>query len=173
MVVVVTTTVIVVLMVKDGGVGGAVVLTTTVAIAVVEKQTSFGVGSNNMEEEIDRERFASTELKNSENPKLLSKAAGKKSCSIFRVPPSLIEVNGKAYQPRIVSIGPYHRAQPRLNMIEEHKWRYLGSLLSRTHTIGLSLEDLFKARECYSETIHLARLSRLHRNDDPRRVFHH
>ncbi|TKY62025.1 UPF0481 protein [Spatholobus suberectus] len=112
---------------------------------------------------IDRERLATMELKLSENPKLLSKAAGNRSCCIFRVPQSLIEANGKAYQPRIVSIGPYHRGQPRLNMIEEHKWRYLGSLLSRTHTTGLSLEDLFKAiapleseaRECYSESIHL------------------
>ena len=112
---------------------------------------------------IDRERLASMELKISENPKFLCKAAGKRSCCIFRVPQSLVEVNGKAYQPRIVSIGPYHRNQPRLNMIEEHKWRYLGSLLSRTNTIGFVLEDLFKAiapleseaRECYSETINL------------------
>ncbi|XP_014495018.1 UPF0481 protein At3g47200 [Vigna radiata var. radiata] len=112
---------------------------------------------------IDRERLASMELKISENPKLLSKSAGKRSCCIFRVPQSLIEVNGKAYQPRIVSIGPYHRAQPRLNMIEEHKWRYLGSLLNRTKTKAFGLDDLFKAlapleseaRECYSETIPL------------------
>lgn len=115
---------------------------------------------------VDTERLASMQLKISENPKLLSKAAGRKSCCIFRVPQSLIEVNGKAYQPRIVSIGPYHRGQPRLNMIEEHKWRYLGSLLSRTQTNnnnnkGLGLEDFLKAiapleneaRECYSETI--------------------
>ncbi|KHN18738.1 UPF0481 protein [Glycine soja] len=88
---------------------------------------------------IDRERLASMELKISENPKFLCKAAGKRSCCIFRVPQSLVEVNGKAYQPRIVSIGPYHRNQPRLNMIEEHKWRYLES----------------EARECYSETINL------------------
>ncbi|XP_027352324.1 UPF0481 protein At3g47200 [Abrus precatorius] len=113
--------------------------------------------------QVDTERLASMELKIAEDPKLLSKAAGKRSCCIFRVPQSLIEVNGKAYQPRIVSIGPYHRGQPRLNMIEEHKWRYLRSLLSRTQSKGLSLEDLLKAiaplesqaRESYSETIHL------------------
>ncbi|CAJ1887169.1 unnamed protein product [Sphenostylis stenocarpa] len=112
---------------------------------------------------IDRERLGSMELKISENPKLLSKSAGKGLCCILRVPRSLIEANGKAYQPRIVSIGPYHRAQPRLSMIEEHKWCYLGSLLNRTKTKGLGLEDLFKAivpleyeaRECYSETINL------------------
>lgn len=113
-----------------------------------------GSKSNQSKEEVNHqvidvwkvytERLASMHLKISENPKLLS----------------LIEVNGKAYQPRIVSIGPYHRGQPRLNMIEEHKWRYLGSLLSRT---GLPLEEFLKsiaplekeARECYSETIQL------------------
>ncbi|KAK7284899.1 hypothetical protein RJT34_19653 [Clitoria ternatea] len=113
--------------------------------------------------EVDKEMLASMELKISQNPKLLSKVAGNKSCSIFRVPQGLAEVNGKAYQPRIVSIGPYHRGQPRLNMIEEHKWRYLGSLLSRTQHKGLTLEDLVKsitplesqARDCYSETINL------------------
>ncbi|KAK7244955.1 hypothetical protein RIF29_39784 [Crotalaria pallida] len=109
---------------------------------------------------IDEEKLASMHLKISEDPKLLSKAAGKSSCCIFRVPQGLIDANGKAYQPHIVSIGPYHRGQKRLNMIEEHKWRYLGSLISRTK---LSLEDLLKAiapleietRECYSETIPL------------------
>ncbi|XP_054803280.1 UPF0481 protein At3g47200 [Prosopis cineraria] len=112
---------------------------------------------------VDEERLASM-LKNiSQDPKLLSKTAGKKSCCIFRAPTSLADVNGKVYQPRIASIGPYHLAQPRLNMIQEHKWRYLGSLLSRTHVQGLGLEDYLKAiapveseaRDCYSESIPL------------------
>ncbi|OMO57031.1 hypothetical protein COLO4_35513 [Corchorus olitorius] len=49
-------------------------------------------------------------------------------------------------------------------MIEEHKWRYLGSQLSRIQTKGLALEDLLKAihpleikaRDCYSEAINLS-----------------
>jgi hypothetical protein len=109
---------------------------------------------------IDTEKLASMQNKILENPKLLRKSAGKTSCCIFKIPQSLIESNGKAYQPRIVSIGPYHRGQPRLNMIEEHKYRYLGSLLKRTQ---LPLEEFLKAiapleneaRECYSETIQL------------------
>ena len=48
-------------------------------------------------------------------------------------------------------------------MIEEHKWRFLGGLLNRTRDKGLGLEDYLqaiqpleaRARECYSETIHL------------------
>ncbi|KAF7804332.1 UPF0481 protein [Senna tora] len=112
---------------------------------------------------VDEERLGWMQQKISQDPKLLSKAAGQKSCCIFRVPSSLVEVNGRAYQPRIVSIGPYHHSQPRLNMIQEHKWRYLASLLSRTHPIGLSLDHYLKAiapleaqaRQCYSEIIPL------------------
>ncbi|KAF5473606.1 hypothetical protein F2P56_010206 [Juglans regia] len=97
-------------------------------------------------------------------PQLLSTAAGKSSCCIFRVPQSFVEINGgNSYHPRIVSIGPYHRGKPHLQMIEEHKWRYLRSLLSRTQTMGISLENYFQsihplekdARDSYSETIHL------------------
>ncbi|RHN48636.1 hypothetical protein MtrunA17_Chr7g0265891 [Medicago truncatula] len=109
---------------------------------------------------VDNERLASLQHKISENPKLLSKSAGKISCCIFKVPQTFVEANVKAYHPRIVSIGPYHRGQPRLNMIEEHKYLYLGSLLTRTQ---LPLEEVLKAislleneaRECYSETIQL------------------
>ncbi|XP_010272333.2 PREDICTED: UPF0481 protein At3g47200-like [Nelumbo nucifera] len=99
----------------------------------------------------------------SRTPWLLKSSAGRRSCCIFRVPQSLIDVNGKAYQPHIVSIGPYHHGESQLKMIEEHKWRFLGSLLSRTESKGLGLEDYVrtvksleeKARECYSETIGL------------------
>ncbi|XP_050380408.1 UPF0481 protein At3g47200 [Argentina anserina] len=128
--------------------------------------------------EINSNHLASMYQKIAEPPRLLSNAAGKPSCSIFRVPQSLLEINGKSYQPHIVSIGPFHRGEPHLRMIEEHKWRYLGSLLSRTEPQGLTLGSLLsrtepqgltlqhylksiepmeaRARECYSETIHLS-----------------
>ncbi|XVE98904.1 hypothetical protein REPUB_Repub03eG0148800 [Reevesia pubescens] len=113
--------------------------------------------------EIDKDRIAYMQKQICEPPRLLSKEAGRSSCCIFRVPQSLVEINGKSYQPRIVSIGPYHRGQANLKMIEEHKWRYLGSLLDRIRSKGLGLEDLLKAvhplemevRDCYSEAIHL------------------
>ncbi|XP_015901943.1 UPF0481 protein At3g47200 [Ziziphus jujuba] len=113
--------------------------------------------------EVDNDRLSSMEQRITESPRLLGKFAGKSSCCIFRVPQSLVEVNGKAYEPHIVSIGPYNHGQPQFKMIEEHKWRYLGSLLSRTKPKGLELKDYFKAiadleveaRECYSQTIHL------------------
>ncbi|KAJ8899566.1 hypothetical protein K2173_018540 [Erythroxylum novogranatense] len=113
--------------------------------------------------EVNKDRLDLMKQKISEPPKLLTKAAGKNSCCIFRVPQSFIDINGKSYQPHIVSIGPFHRGEEHLKMIEEHKWRYLGSVLSRIQNMGLKLEDLLKAvkplemkaRECYSETIHL------------------
>ena len=114
--------------------------------------------------EVSKDRLALMHRKISEPPRLLSTAAGKHSCCIFRVPQSLVEVNGKIYAPHIVSVGPYRRGEPQLRMIEEHKWRYLGSLVSRTeHAKGLKLENLMKsmaemedrARECYSEAIQL------------------
>ncbi|EOY32185.1 Uncharacterized protein TCM_039778 [Theobroma cacao] len=113
--------------------------------------------------EINKDRIACMQKQISEPPRLLSKAAGRSSCCIFRVPQSLVEVNGRSYQPRIVSIGPFHRGSAQLKMIEEHKWRYLGSLLNRIQSKGLGLEDLLKAvqplemkaKDCYSEAIHL------------------
>lgn len=101
-----------------------------------------------------------------DTPRILSRSAGKSSCCIFKVPQSLIDINGRCYQPHIVSVGPFHHGDPRLRMIEEHKWRFLGTLLKRTQQAakGLSLEDFLRAaqpleaeaRECYSATIHFS-----------------
>ncbi|XP_015582714.2 UPF0481 protein At3g47200 isoform X1 [Ricinus communis] len=107
------------------------------------------------------EWLASLEDKISKMPKLLNKTAGKSSCCIFRVPKSLAQINEKAYQPHIVSIGPYHHGNDQFQMIEEHKWRFLGAVLTRTKAKDISLDDFFKAiapkeeeiRECYSENI--------------------
>ncbi|KDP34695.1 hypothetical protein JCGZ_10900 [Jatropha curcas] len=109
----------------------------------------------------DQEWLASMEKKIMQMPKLLNKSAGKSSCCIFRIPQSLVEINEKAYQPHIVSIGPYHHGKEQLKMIQEHKGRFLGSVLARTQKHGVCLSDFYKAiasmeeriRECYSENI--------------------
>ncbi|PIN16817.1 hypothetical protein CDL12_10519 [Handroanthus impetiginosus] len=111
--------------------------------------------------QVDKERLTSMQEKMADSPRILLHSSGKSSCSIFRVPQSLVEINGRCYQPYVVSIGPYHHGDPRLRMIEEHKWRFLGSLLKRIESKGLKLEDLLesvhplesKARECYSANI--------------------
>ncbi|XVF69110.1 hypothetical protein PTKIN_Ptkin11bG0054400 [Pterospermum kingtungense] len=97
-------------------------------------------------------------------PKLLDKLAGREACCIFKVPQSLVQINEKAYHPEIVSIGPYHYGKEHLEMIQEHKGRYLGAFLDQIgeeHRVGLN--NLFQAiapmeqriRDCYSETIGL------------------
>ncbi|CAL5424058.1 unnamed protein product [Camellia sinensis] len=96
-----------------------------------------------------------------QNPTLLNKSAGNKSCCIFRVPQSLIEINKKAYQPQIVSIGPFHHGKPHLEMIEQHKCRFLGELLARSPPNSPKLDQYLKAvasiesliRMSYSEHI--------------------
>uniref|UniRef100_A0A803MQK2 Uncharacterized protein n=1 Tax=Chenopodium quinoa TaxID=63459 RepID=A0A803MQK2_CHEQI len=92
---------------------------------------------------IDNFRLALINQKINTPPKILSKAAGRATCSIFKVPKSFNDVNGKLYQPQIISIGPFHHNQPHLQMMEEHKYHYLGQLLGRvTH---LTLPNLFNA----------------------------
>ena len=113
--------------------------------------------------DVNNDRLNLMRQKISDPPKLLTKAAASSSCCIFKVPQRFIDINGKSYQPHIVSVGPYHHGEPRLRMIEEHKWVYLGGMLSRTQDSGLDLEVLLKAiqplemkaRECYSQIIHL------------------
>ncbi|KAJ0778319.1 hypothetical protein HanLR1_Chr02g0070361 [Helianthus annuus] len=95
-----------------------------------------------------------------ESPKLLNMLAGKSSCCIYRVPRSLDEIKKEAYQPRIVSIGPYHSGNKDLEMIQEHKGRFLDYMITRT---GKSLSVFMniivpldnEIRESYSEYIDL------------------
>ncbi|KAK1426020.1 hypothetical protein QVD17_14687 [Tagetes erecta] len=111
--------------------------------------------------EINSNRLAEMHRKLAEAPKLLSVVAGRSTCSIFKVPQTLVDINGKSYGPQIVSVGPFHHGQPHLEMIEEHKWRFLHQLLNRTKAKGMVLEDFLRAmqplevmaRESYSVTI--------------------
>ncbi|KAF8395369.1 hypothetical protein HHK36_019315 [Tetracentron sinense] len=79
--------------------------------------------------------------------------------SIFRVPQSIAGISNKAYQPELVSIGPYYRNRDNLIPFEEHKWRLTFSLFSRSPRLKVAdyvklMKDVEeKARECYSEVI--------------------
>ncbi|GKU99418.1 hypothetical protein SLEP1_g12273 [Rubroshorea leprosula] len=80
---------------------------------------------------------------------------------ILRVPHQLFEVNKKAYEPYVVSIGPYHRGKDHLKEMEEQKVRCLYRLLHWTNEnveIYLSaIKDMAKeARNCYSEPLDIS-----------------
>ncbi|XP_059449438.1 uncharacterized protein LOC132180578 [Corylus avellana] len=87
-------------------------------------------------------------------------------CCIYRVPEQLCKVNGEAYTPKLVSIGPFHHGNDELKDMEKHKQRYLMDFLFRTQKSQKDLNDTdkillallkiiedneIKIRHCYSE----------------------
>ncbi|KAK3408146.1 hypothetical protein EUGRSUZ_J00441 [Eucalyptus grandis] len=94
----------------------------------------------------------------SQQPTYLRQSAGDSCCCIFRVPPTLKELNPKAYKPHIVSIGPYHHGSECVKMIEQHKARFFQALLERTGSSGgqyftaIALKEK-EIRDCYSESL--------------------
>ncbi|KAL3719665.1 hypothetical protein ACJRO7_004617 [Eucalyptus globulus] len=62
--------------------------------------------------------------------------------SIYKVRPCIANLNSKAYQPQVVSFGPYHHGKDCLHPMEEHKRRALRHFLKRS---GKPLECFFKS----------------------------
>ncbi|KAG8369627.1 hypothetical protein BUALT_Bualt14G0033300 [Buddleja alternifolia] len=92
--------------------------------------------------------------------KLTQLSMAQSECTIYRVHRHLRSVNDKAYEPEVIAIGPYHRDKDNLKMMEEHKLRYLQSLLrhknenlERYVSVIEPLEE--QARKCYAEPISL------------------
>ncbi|KAG8048673.1 hypothetical protein GUJ93_ZPchr0009g1908 [Zizania palustris] len=52
--------------------------------------------------------------------------------SIYRVPACIKDLNRRAYQPQVVSLGPFHHGEPNLLPMEEHKRRALLHFLRRS-----------------------------------------
>ncbi|MFQ6671197.1 hypothetical protein Gotur_035809 [Gossypium turneri] len=82
------------------------------------------------------------------------------STIIFKVPHRLLEVNEKAYEPNVISIGPYHSRKPHLARMEDFKKRWFQKFVEKPHlgidqfreTIRPLLE---KIRNCYEQPLHL------------------
>ncbi|CAL4956166.1 unnamed protein product [Urochloa decumbens] len=85
------------------------------------------------------------------------KTKGEQPFTIFRVPAYVRDANRTAYEPRMVSIGPYYHGAAALGAMDDHKRRCLHDLLSRNAAVSSSvliqemrsLEE--RARACYSE----------------------
>ena len=81
-------------------------------------------------------------------------------CCIYRVPYRLRKLNEESYTPKVVSIGPFHQGNRRLQTMENKKVRCLNSFLKR---VELNLEDLVstikqlegRTRGYYGEIIQL------------------
>ncbi|KAJ4883662.1 hypothetical protein Rs2_33755 [Raphanus sativus] len=79
------------------------------------------------------------------DPKLLRESAGSESCCIVRIPHSLALINLKAYEPKIVSIGPYHHGKEHLKMAQQHKRRFLRFLVTKVQENGTDPQELVNA----------------------------
>ncbi|KAF7849867.1 hypothetical protein BT93_L0183 [Corymbia citriodora subsp. variegata] len=66
-----------------------------------------------------------------------------KCLSIYKVPPYITDLNPNAYQPQVISFGPYHHNEFRLHPMEGHKHRALLHFLKRSG----------KSFECFLESL--------------------
>ncbi|KAK6144238.1 hypothetical protein DH2020_021058 [Rehmannia glutinosa] len=82
--------------------------------------------------------------------------------TIYRVDEDLRHGSEKLYDPKILSIGPFHHKKDYLHKMQHHKFKYLNCLLKRRressvdkYVKAMRLLDE-KARKCYAETVDLS-----------------
>lgn len=73
--------------------------------------------------------------------------------SIYRVPKLIKDMNSKAYQPQLVSLGPFHHGNSNLLPMEEHKRR---ALVHRVKRSGKPLQDFIAAVEEVADKLEAA-----------------
>nr|XP_043617287.1 UPF0481 protein At3g47200-like [Erigeron canadensis] len=87
--------------------------------------------------------------------------------SIYRVPDRLRAVEPKAYEPNIVSIGPYHHGAYRLQAMAKTKWDFFRRIFHSTNPNRPNLKQVVdqvkqmehEARGCYSEELKISSLN--------------
>ena len=85
----------------------------------------------------------------------------KASSTIFKVPPHIRDLKPNAYEPTIISFGPYHHGNERLKAMQRQKWHYLEDLLKRFPNknwkgcLGAVTEIEGEARRYYQEPLNL------------------
>uniref|UniRef100_A0A6N2LM33 Uncharacterized protein n=1 Tax=Salix viminalis TaxID=40686 RepID=A0A6N2LM33_SALVM len=80
-------------------------------------------------------------------------------CCIYRVPKPLRNVKSKAYDPLLISIGPLHHGNERLEAMEKEKLKYFKKLTERDGMDEKKMRDIMisiknqeeRLRHCYSE----------------------
>ncbi|XP_058077031.1 UPF0481 protein At3g47200-like [Magnolia sinica] len=113
----------------------------------------------NIEEEKDHDAWLNSMT--SKVQSIGSRPSQTDPCTIYRVPSSIRQGDTNAYEPQIVSIGPYHQAKQSLQAMQEHKWHHLHALISqnRDHSLADYVKEIHplehRARSCYSENIKL------------------
>ncbi|KAJ4782332.1 hypothetical protein LUZ62_021327 [Rhynchospora pubera] len=81
--------------------------------------------------------------------------------TIFRLPAWFHQIDKELCEPKIVSLGPFHRGKESLRAMEEHKWSTLRDFLARNMNVEFEvyLREMrlleARARECYSETVNM------------------
>ncbi|KAG2664716.1 hypothetical protein I3760_16G096800 [Carya illinoinensis] len=80
------------------------------------------------------------------------------SPNIYRVPNPLRKLNKEAYIPKVISVGPFHHGNKKLQSMENYKMRYLKSFMKRAKInmkkLASTMQDSEESvRECYAGPI--------------------
>ncbi|KAK6161011.1 hypothetical protein DH2020_004392 [Rehmannia glutinosa] len=124
------------------------------------------VGSSSLQKPSTTRDHISIEITNEDI--LLSSIKEKMGCisvshSVCKVPEFFFKGNEGKYFPSLVSIGPFHHGKHDLKFMEDQKWRYFNTLLSRKPNADSTLDSCIKAlrdvelkaRKFYGETINI------------------
>jgi hypothetical protein len=128
------------------------------------KGKDFDVGSASgiemvTNQKIEREKATDILEKLDSEEKQMSFKRNGSECCIYSVPKPLRNVNGKAYSPLLISIGPLNRQNTRPEAMEKEKLKYFKKLTERVGMDKKKIIDILisienqeeRLRHCYSE----------------------